>query len=637
MKKTSVKLWHRIALVGVTGIVPMLAVTIYVIGASINKDINFGSLEMSGNAYQRPLEQILDLLPRCQAAARRLIHGEASAQQDLATLQAEIDDAFRALGGIQNSLGQILQFTEEGLKSRKRENAQFKLVLEDWQKLKQSSVSVAASDEANAGLVTAIRTMITHAGDTSNLILDPDLDSYYLMDITLCALPQTQERLGRITLQTSEWLGSGAISSNRTQVAIMAALLAEADLSRVTGDSQTVLNEDKNFYGPSETLAKNLPVAVERYAAANEALLSLLQKVASGDEKVDAKEIEKAGWLARGESFKLWSVGVTELDVLLKKRVHAYEQKRLLSLLGISAAVGLTLLVIWLIVRKLDALLRGLITQLHENSHQLAGATSEIATASNSLADGASQQAAALEETSSSLEQMAAMTKRNVEHSERANELARLTRDAAEKGAADMREMSAAMSAIQTSSDDIAKIIKTIDQIAFQTSILALNAAVEAARAGEAGSGFAVVANEVRSLAQRSAHAAKETTARIQDAIARTMEGVEISSKVGETLSDILTHARQVNELAKEVVGGSREQSQGIQLVNQAVVDMDGVIQTNAATAEASAAAVEELNAQAAAMEGSVSELLSLVGRNRTSASSPLAVLLPVEALVPTH
>jgi methyl-accepting chemotaxis protein len=184
-----------------------------------------------------------------------------------------------------------------------------------------------------------------------------------------------------------------------------------------------------------------------------------------------------------------------------------------------------------------------------------------------------------------------------------------------------MQTMSAAMEAIKVSSDDIAKIIKTIDEIAFQTNILALNAAVEAARAGEAGMGFAVVADEVRTLAQRCAQAAKETAGKIEGAIARTGQGVEISGKVEAVLNDIVTKVRQVDELVTEVAGASREQTDGITQINSAVGQMDKVTQSNAASAEETAAAALELNGQAEIMKQSVAELLALVGGRKEPAA----------------
>jgi len=254
------------------------------------------------------------------------------------------------------------------------------------------------------------------------------------------------------------------------------------------------------------------------------------------------------------------------------------------------------------------------IQQLQATGEQTVQASDEITHTSQLLAEGASEQAASLEETSASLEEMASMTKRNAENSQQANELAQQARAAADRGVADMQTMSSAMEALKVSSDDIAKIIKTIDEIAFQTNILALNAAVEAARAGEAGMGFAVVADEVRNLAQRSAQAAKETAAKIEGTISKTWQGVEINNQVTATLNEIAAKARQVDELAAEVAGASREQTQGISQINMAVGQMDKVTQSNAASAEESAAAAQELNAQAAAMKESVAELSRLVG-----------------------
>jgi hypothetical protein len=288
----------------------------------------------------------------------------------------------------------------------------------------------------------------------------------------------------------------------------------------------------------------------------------------------------------------------------------------LLVIIGVLVGVCMHYLLVIPLKRTAAAML--------DQAAEVTVATGQVSSSSQSLAEGASEQASSLEETSSSLEEMASMTKRNAENARKANELAKEARTAADKGVGDMQTMFAAMDAIKVSSNDIAKIIKTIDEIAFQTNILALNAAVEAARAGEAGMGFAVVADEVRNLAQRSATAAKETADKIEGAITKTGQGVEISSKVSAALNDIVTKVRQMDELVTEVANASREQTEGITQVNVAVGQMDKVTQSNAATAEESAAAAEELNSQAEVMKQSVAELLQLVGgKSETSAIKP--------------
>jgi len=293
-----------------------------------------------------------------------------------------------------------------------------------------------------------------------------------------------------------------------------------------------------------------------------------------------------------------------------KNTVHAKWTAALVSL----ATTLLSLVIAVLIIRSISHVLKSMANELGAGAAQTNSAAGQVAETSQSLAGGASEQAASLEETSASLEELSSMTRRNADNAQKATELTKQTRTAADKGAGEMQTMTVAMNAIKKSSDETAKIIKTIDEIAFQTNILALNAAVEAARAGEAGMGFAVVADEVRNLAQRSAHAAKETAAKIEDAVARTAQGVGISTAIAETLNDINAKVRQVDELVAEVAAASREQNQGIAQINTAVSEMDKVTQTTAAHAEESAAAAEELNAQAESMKHTVTELLKLVG-----------------------
>jgi methyl-accepting chemotaxis protein len=252
--------------------------------------------------------------------------------------------------------------------------------------------------------------------------------------------------------------------------------------------------------------------------------------------------------------------------------------------------------------------------KLFEGANQVSTASAQVAAASQALAEGASEQAASLEETSASLEEMASMTKRNAESAQTAKSLVGQTRQAADTGVADVEKMSVAMDEVKTSSEQITKIIKTIDEIAFQTNILALNAAVEAARAGEAGAGFAVVADEVRNLAQRSAQAARETADKIEDALKKTQNGVQISSRVAQSLKDITIKVREVDQIVAEIASASTEQNQGISQVNTAVTQMDKVTQSNAATAEETASASEELSSQAAALKEELTRLTGSQG-----------------------
>jgi methyl-accepting chemotaxis protein len=285
--------------------------------------------------------------------------------------------------------------------------------------------------------------------------------------------------------------------------------------------------------------------------------------------------------------------------------------KTTLWVLPVAFLVGLGAL--WFSRRTIIRPLEASIAVIDAASAQAESSAREIATASQRLAEGASEQAASLEETSASLEEISSMTKRNAEHAGNAEGIAAQTRSAADSGTTDMEEMVRAMGEIKSASDNIAKIIKTIDEIAFQTNILALNAAVEAARAGEAGAGFAVVADEVRSLAQRSALAAKETADRIMTSIEKSEHGVRVSNKVSTSLADIADKARRMNELVREIASGSTEQSQGIAQVNTAVSQLDGVTQSNAAAAEQSASASEELSAQSVELKAAVERLLTIV------------------------
>ena len=283
-------------------------------------------------------------------------------------------------------------------------------------------------------------------------------------------------------------------------------------------------------------------------------------------------------------------------------------------LLTIPLTLGIVGLFSFLNRRLLIRPLSRSIRQIYDSSEHTAAASSQISDASHSLAEGAGNQAAALEQTSASLEEMSSMTQRNGAHAQDAKQIALQTRTAADAGLSDMREMSEAIAAIQASADNIASILKTIDEIAFQTNILALNAAVEAARAGEAGLGFAVVADEVRSLAQRSALAARETADRISESLVKTSRGVQVCGKVSERLKEIAENARRVDEVVAQIATASGEQATGIAQINGAVSQMDRITQSNAAGAEQEASAAASLKQQALALKQAVAELVLMIG-----------------------
>ncbi len=287
-----------------------------------------------------------------------------------------------------------------------------------------------------------------------------------------------------------------------------------------------------------------------------------------------------------------------------------------------AAAASLAALIAFM--RSMPKPFRSIAAELRAAADSVSSAADQVSESSQSLAQGASEQAASLEETSASLEEMSSMAKRNAEASGHVNRLM------AEHTASNLARLDERMTAMQRSvseasqsSQETAKIIKTIDEIAFQTNILALNAAVEAARAGEAGMGFAVVADEVRSLAQRSAQAAKETQHLIERSAEKTADTLRIYEEVSALIAENGVVVEKVTKLANEVATASHEQSQGVGDVNRAVSQMDKVTQTNASGAEETAATAEELNAQAHSLHASVTRLQALVGGE--SAPAPVA------------
>jgi methyl-accepting chemotaxis protein len=603
---------------GLTFILP-LAVTIYYIVDGINGHIRFAESERTGIAYLRPLVRVLAELTEPALPLSEARPGEQAALAARGGAGARVDQALEALEAVQAQAYATLQTTPEGLTKRKSEAylpATIRLEWERYQKGRGQPAS-AALDQQRDRLVAGIRDLISHVGETSNLILDPDLDSYDLTDLVVTALPQNLERVAVAARDSLEIVSRPALpTADRLQAARHAALLKEADVDRACTDGLGSLAADAYYYGPSASLQKNLPPVLNAYKEAGDAWVGMINHLAeAAPGQIDPIQLTAAARRAHQTGIQLWDVSAQELDALLQGRIAFLRGQNQRALLGAGLAVLMAGLLAYTIARGINRTLRLGVGGVRASIDQIKGAVGQLSSTSQELAKDASEQAASIEEISATLEELVSMTKRNAEHAQSGKNSAVGARAAAEAGANEMERLQAAMAAISQSSLEIAKIIKTIDEIAFQTNILALNAAVEAARAGEAGAGFAVVADEVRSLAQRSASAAKETAEKIAMAQERSGQGVQLSTRVGAELGLIVHKIREVENLVVEVATASQEQKTGLEQVTTTISQMDRMTQAKAATAEETAATAAEIKSQTVELREAVLFLGGLISK----------------------
>ncbi len=572
-----------------------IAVLLYFVVDGINYDIRFSTLEMYGNRYQRPLESLLEHIPEHKFLAHRMLEGDANLESRLRSEQAKIDEAITALQTVDQTLGTELQFTEAGLSKRKRETAKAGLLSNAWNSLKgtYATLSPEASDEQHQHVIETIRAMISHAGDTSNLILDPDLDSYYLMDITLLALPQTQDRLAAITAFGHRLLSQeGEISqSDAVQLAVYAGLLSEADKDRIVASVGTAINEDAQFNGVSPTLKRNMDRSLENYQNETASFHKLLLDIAgTGKSGQSAEGFIAAAHAARAASFLLWHDGARELDALLQIRIKHYENRRYLALSLTLVALAVSLVLVLVVGRGVTSPLQKCVVGLHalaekDLSHRLQieadGELGDIASAidqaatgmrsavetirqnSESVASAAKEQTELSQSMSANAEETSVQANLVASAAEQISRNVQTVATAAEEMAASIKEVArqaheaagvantavkiadtatASISKLSDSSAGIGNVVKVITSIAEQTNLLALNATIEAARAGEVGKGFAVVANEVKELAKETAKATEEISEKIrliQGDTGAAIAAIREISKITNNINDI--------------------------------------------------------------------------------------------------
>ena len=351
--------------------------------------------------------------------------------------------------------------------------------------------------------------------------------------------------------------------------------------------------------------------------ARGEATSSRCKRIANGGREVWVQASYNPIHDANGRPFKvvMYATDVTEQMRMAHQLEIAVKQTQLTVKAAIEGDLSARI-PIGEKTGEIEALCRGVNAMLDntvELVRRVKGAAAEVQTGAEEISKGnlnlsqrTEEQASSLEETASSMEEMTSTVRQTADNAGQANQLAMAARQQAEKGGAVVNSAITAMGGINAASKKIADIIGVIDEIAFQTNLLALNAAVEAARAGEQGRGFAVVATEVRNLAGRSATAAKEIKALIQDSVARVDAGAKLVDESGRTLEDIVSAVKKVTDIVAEIAAASREQSSGIEQVNKAVMQMDQTTQQNAALVEEASAASQAIVEQAQALNGMI-------------------------------
>ena len=362
---------------------------------------------------------------------------------------------------------------------------------------------------------------------------------------------------------------------------------------------------------------------LDGYSVSLQATLSMVQSGVTHGPEYDAqvKDWASKGAAVVGDAGDLETLCAGVQDASTKALLSGVKSETSIYVFLFALGAGLSVFAAWSTVRKVNGVLQNSVADLADASVQIVSAANQISSSSQSLANGASEHASMFQETSNASTEISSISTQTTENSRMTAERMASSEETLKTTNQSLTQMVAAMERINGSSQKISKIIKVIDEIAFQTNILALNAAVEAARAGEAGLGFAVVADEVRNLAQRCAGAARDTTELIEESIANTREGKTKVDQVAVAIRTITSESATIKDLIDEINVGSVEQSHGIEQISKSILQMEQVTQSSAASAEESAAAAEQLNAQAEAMKEIVGRLRTMVdgGSNSTS------------------
>ena len=618
-------LWHKFMILSVVGIiVTAIPATLY-----LNESSKKLAAIQTETHARTPLATILKTIQTTQqhrGLSALMLGGVKEAEGKREEKQREADQNYEAMSALVKATG------------NKTIDAAWDAARRDWESLRNNvgsrSLSVPQSYQAHTALVPKLLLVNDLVADHYGLNLDPDLDTYQLIQSMYYQLPYLAEEMGKMRAKGAGLLATkSATPEDRLEIS--------AIVARVSDRLQQTLNQYNKAANVSRRMGDKIgPSMKEMNDLAMQAMQLATDKIAKADPlEFSGSEYVKLTTQAIDAQYAANAVATKELNAILDEKIAELQMARGMMLVSIMALIALAGAILYVIARSvtrpltnamviaervasgdltmdihadgqsetarllaslklMNDNLKRIVTDVHTSVETIGSASNDIASGNADLSSRTESQASSLEETASSMEEITATVRQNADNAKQANQLAGYASEVALKGGQVVSEVVDTMGAINDSSRKIVDIISVIDGIAFQTNILALNAAVEAARAGEQGRGFAVVAAEVRNLAQRSAAAAKEIKTLINDSVEKVDAGNRLVSQAGSSMDDIVSSVQRVTSIISDIVMASQEQAAGINQVNDAITHLDETTQQNSALVEEAAAAAESLNEQ---------------------------------------